>query len=222
MLSRAVDLSKDQSYALYDLSQEQLAKALFPLGGLTKVETRQRAAALGIPVAEKPESQQICFVQDGHYGDYVTRLRPEAARPGPIVDRQGRQLGRHRGLVHYTVGQRHGLRLSHPRPLYVIALQPEANCLVVGEEEGLEAEGLVMEDVNYVALAGLPPEGVEVAVKIRYASSPAPCRAVPDGERVRLSFAHPLRAVTPGQAAVCYHAESVAFGGTIVATGGEE
>ena len=86
----------------------------------------------------------------------------------------------------------------------------------------MEAEGLVMEDVNYVALAGLPPEGVEVAVKIRYASSPAPCRAVPDGERVRLSFAHPLRAVTPGQAAVCYHAESVAFGGTIVATGGEE
>jgi len=214
-LLRAADETKDQSYALYDLSQEQLARALFPLGEMRKTETRARAAALNLPVAEKPESQQICFVSEGSYGEYVERLRPGAAVPGPIVDKEGRQLGRHRGIPYYTVGQRQGLRIAHARPLYVIAIDAEANRLVVGEEEDLEARGLVMAQVNYVAWPSLPPEGADVAVKIRYGAPPAAGRAYPWGEAVRLEFAQPLRAITPGQAAVCYHREAVAFGGII-------
>jgi tRNA-specific 2-thiouridylase len=214
-LLRAADTTKDQSYALYDLSQEQLSKALFPLGGMTKMETRARAAALGLPVAEKPESQQICFVSEGSYGEYVAQSRPGTATPGPIADKQGRQLGRHRGIAYYTVGQRQGLGIAHARPLYVIAVEAEANRLVVGEEEELEAGGLVMERVNYVAWAGLPPGGAEVGVKIRYGAPAEPGRGFAEGERVRLEFAKPLRAVAPGQAAVCYDGEAVAFGGVI-------
>ncbi len=215
VLRRAADPRKDQSYALYDLTQAQLAKALFPLGGMTKVETRARAAALGLPTSEKPESQQICFVQSGRYGEYVERRRPGAARPGPIVDTVGRRLGRHRGLLHYTVGQRQGLGIAAPRPLYVVALDVAENRLVVGEDRDLLAGGLVMRQVNWVSFPGLPPEGVALAVKIRYASDPEPCVARLAGEAVELTFGEPLRAVTPGQAAVCYDGERVAFGGTI-------
>ncbi len=215
VLRRAVDGSKDQSYALYDLSQEQLAKALFPLGGMTKAETRRRAVALNLPVAEKPESQEICFVSVGSYGEYVERLRPGAARPGPIVDRQGHQVGRHRGVLHYTVGQRQGLRISHPRPLYVVGIEPAQNRLIVGEEQDLEAAGLIMERVNYVGFRDLPDRGARVSVKIRYNAPPEPCRAVPEGDHVRLAFARPLRAITPGQAAVCYDSDVLAFGGII-------
>jgi len=216
-LLRAVDETKDQSYALYDLSQEQLSSALFPLGEMTKAETRLKAAALDLPVAGKPESQQICFVSEGSYGEYVARLRPGTARPGPIVDREGRQIGRHRGIPYYTIGQRQGLRIARERPWYVIAIDAETNRLVVGEEEDLMARGLMMQQVSYVAWAGLPSEGAEVAVKIRYAGSPAPCRAFAEGEGVRLEAAQPLRAVTPGQAAVCYYGETVVFGGVIAA-----
>ena len=215
-LRQAADTSKDQSYALYDLSQEQLAKALFPLGEMTKAETRRRATSLGLPVAEKPDSQQICFVSEGSYGEYVARLRPGAARPGPIVDREGRQLGRHRGLIHYTIGQRQGLRIAHPRPLYVVGIEPGENRLIVGEEEDLAVAGLAMERVNYVAFSGLPPAGAPVSVKIRYKAQPELGRAVPKGDQVRLDFCHPLRAVTPGQAAVCYDGDVLAFGGIIV------
>ncbi len=218
VLRRAVDERKDQSYALYDLTQEQLAKALFPLGGLTKPEVRARAARLGLPVAEKPESQQICFVSDRGYGEYLERQRPEAARPGPVVDRAGRQLGVHRGIHHYTVGQRHGLGIASPRPRYVIAVEAEANRVVVGEEQDLAARGLVTGRVNWVALPGLPPEGLALQVKIRYASTPVPCRARPEGEGVWVEFEHPVRAVTPGQAAVCYDGDAVAFGGVIASS----
>jgi tRNA-specific 2-thiouridylase len=215
LLRRAADESKDQTYALYDLSQEQLAKALFPLGGVTKTETRQRAAALGLPVAEKPDSQQICFVSEGSYGEYVARLRPGAARPGPIVDRWGRQVGRHRGVLHYTVGQRQGLGISHRRPLYVVEIDAKGNRLVVGEESDLEASELTMERVNYVGLASLLAHGQSLLVKIRYTAEPAPCRAIPVGDRVRVVFSRPLRAITPGQAAVCYDSDLLAFGGII-------
>lgn len=214
-LLRAVDEAKDQSYALYDLSQERLSRALFPLGEVTKREVRRRAASLRLPVAEKPESQQICFVTGEKCGEYVARLRPGSVRPGPIVDKEGKQIGRHRGLPHYTVGQRQGLGIAHTRPLYVIAIDAQANRLIVGEEEDLEAEGLVMQQVNYVAWPSLPPEGAEATVKIRYGAPPEPCWARVEGRGARLEFTHPLRAVTPGQAAVCYHGEAVAFGGVI-------
>jgi tRNA-specific 2-thiouridylase len=222
VLRRAVESRKDQSYVLYDLTQEQLARALFPVGGMTKTEVRARAARLGLPVSEKPESQQICFVSERGYGEYLERHRPGAARHGAVVDRVGRQLGVHRGIHHYTVGQRHGLGIASPRPLYVVAVEVEANRLVVGEEEELAARGLVMTRVNWVARPGLPPEGLPLQVKIRSASDPVPCRARPEGEGVVVEFEHPVRAVTPGQAAVCYDGDAVAFGGVIASALREE
>jgi tRNA-specific 2-thiouridylase len=215
VLRRGADRSKDQSYALYDLRQEQLAHALFPLGRLRKRETRAKAAQFGLPVSEKPESQQICFVSGQSYGEYVREARPAAARPGAIVDREGRQLGRHRGVVFYTIGQRHGLRIARSRPLYVTGIDGERNQVVVGGEQELLARGLLMRRVNYVALQGLPAEGQKLRVKIRYSAPLVACTAWPETGGVRLRFAAAQRAVAPGQAAVCYDGEVVAMGGII-------
>jgi tRNA-specific 2-thiouridylase len=215
LIWRAADQAKDQSYALYGLTQEHLAQALFPLGELRKAQTRALAARLGLPVAQKPDSQQICFVPGGRYGEYVVGRRPRAARPGAIVDTQGRQLGRHRGIAFYTIGQRHGLRLAGRRPHYVVGLDAGSNRVIVGREDELEASGLVMEELNYVAIAGLPRGGAEFLVKVRYGARPAACRARPEDGKVRLDFARPQRAIAPGQAAVCYDDDRVAFGGLI-------
>ncbi len=217
MIRRGVDTGKDQSYTLYDLRQEQLARALFPLGGMTKRQTRAKAAELGLPVSEKPDSQQICFVSDGSYGEYLSRSRPGIARPGPIVDGAGRQVGRHRGIVFYTIGQRHGLRVAHKTPLYVTAIDPERNRVVVGEDSELLASGLFMSHVNYVALPDLPAGGAKLSAKIRYGASPAECTAWKERDGVALQFAQPQRAVAPGQAAVCYDGDTVALGGIIEA-----
>jgi tRNA-specific 2-thiouridylase len=225
VIQQAVDRAKDQSYTLYGLTQEQLARALFPLGELRKDQTRALAAQLGLLVAQKPDSQQICFVPSGPYGEYVVRRRPEAAEPGPIVDREGRQLGRHRGIAFYTIGQRQGLRLARGRPVYVVGIDVEHNVVTVGGEDDLKARGLVMGEVNYMALAGPPlrlrsgqaADGAKLAVKIRYGASPAICRVWPQRDTLRVDFARRQRAVAPGQAAVCYDGEAVAFGGVIQA-----
>ncbi len=215
VIRRAADRSKDQSYTLYDLKQEHLAKALFPLGETRKTETRARARQLGLSVAAKPDSQQICFVTEGKYGEYVERERPGAAKPGPIVDREGRQIGRHRGISFYTIGQRHGLRVAHGRPLYVVGMEAAGNRIVVGEEQDLLAGGLVMGGVNWVSVPGLPAGGGRFRVKVRYGAPLVACAARPEGEKVRLRFSQPQRAVAPGQAAVCYEGDAVAFGGMI-------
>lgn len=215
VIQRAVDRAKDQSYTLYALTQEQLSRALFPLGKLRKAQTRALAAQLGLAVAQKPDSQQICFVSSGHYGEYVVHRRPEAGQPGPIVDREGRQVGRHRGIAFYTIGQRHGLRLARGRPVYVVGIDAEHNRVMVGGEDDLRARGLAMGDVNYMALAGRPGDGAKLAVKIRYGASPARCRVWPQEDTLRLEFARPQLAVAPGQAAVCYDGEAVALGGVI-------
>jgi len=215
VLGRAVDKAKDQSYSLYDLRQEHLATALFPLGGLKKSETRARAAKLGLMVANKPDSQQICFVSSGRYGDYLVRVRPETARSGPIVDRQGRQLGRHRGIAFYTVGQRHGLRVAGKKALYVVGIDAEHDRLVVGGEEDLRSRELTMREVNYVSLDRLPEGGKKLRAKIRYGARPASCTAWAEEDGVRLRFARRQRAVAPGQAAVCYEGDTVALGGII-------
>ena len=214
-LLRAGDETKDQSYALYDLSQEQLSRALFPLGEMTKVDTRARAAALNLPVAEKPDSQQICFVLDRSYGEYLSRSRPGIARPGAIVDGAERQVGRHQGIAFYTIGQRHGLRVAHKTPLYVTAIDPERNLVIVGEEEALLAQGLVMRHINYVSWPDLPQQGAKLQVKIRYGAPLVGCTAWKEGDGVVVQFARPQRAVAPGQAAVCYDSEAVALGGII-------
>lgn len=220
VLARGRDRRKDQSYVLYNLTQEQLGQVLFPLGELTKEEVRRLAAERGLPVAAKPESQEICFIAEEGYGEFVGARAPESARPGPILDRAGRVLGTHRGLAYYTVGQRRGLGLSAPRPLYVLEIDAAQNALIVGPAEEAFSRGLEAGDVNLIlmdweelrACAG----GVEAEVQIRYRSAarPAVVQAVGEG-RVAVRFATPQRAVTPGQAAVFYRGDLVLGGGVI-------
>ncbi len=215
VLGRGVDRGKDQSYSLYALTQDQLARALFPLGEMRKSQTRQRAARLGLPTAERPESQEICFVSGRSYGDYLRQRRPEVVQPGPIVDGAGRQLGMHRGIAFHTVGQRQGLRVAAEVPLYVTAIDAERNRLIVGREEEGKSRGLVMGEVNYVSVGSLPKDGKRLKAKIRSGAAMATCTATPDGDGVGLEFARRQRAVAPGQAAVCYEGDMVALGGTI-------
>jgi len=218
VLRRAVDPRKDQSYFLYDLTQEQLAAALFPVGHLTKEETRRIAGELGMAVAEKPDSQEICFVP----GDYRTYLRERvgaAILPGTIRDTAGTVRGQHQGLAFYTVGQRRGLGIGSHRPLYVIDLDPARNEVIVGEDRDLWTHEVEVGRVNLIAVARL--DGPQrVLAKIRYAQAAAPATAMPlAGGRLRLCFDEPQRAVAPGQAAVCYDVsdpELVVGGGTIL------
>jgi tRNA-specific 2-thiouridylase len=211
-LLRGVDAAKDQSYYLFDLTQEQLARIEFPLGGLTKPEVRERARALGLRTAEKPESQEICFVLDGDYTRVVEALRPEALPgEGEIVDESGRVLGRHAGIHHFTVGQRRGLRLASDRKRYVKRLDPARNRVVVCDAEGLGSVGARLERVSWVAGAA-PAEPLRARVQVRYRhEGVAPTR---DGG-ARLRFDAPVRAVAPGQAAVFYDGEVVLGGGWI-------
>ncbi len=214
-LRRGRDPRKDQSYFLWGLTQEQLARAVFPVGDLTKDEVRRLAAARGLPNAEKPESQEICFVPDDDYAGFVERHSAPEDRRGPIIDAEGRRLGTHGGVHRFTVGQRRGLGLTSSRPLYVLAVRPESRTVVVGEADRLEASGLVARDVNWLSI---PPPQAELAaeVKIRYRATEAPATLRPreDG-RVEVTFASPQRAVTPGQAAVFYQGEVCLGGGWI-------
>ena len=214
-LLRGVDQVKDQSYSLYGLTQDQLSFALFPLGDLTKKETRRRAAELVLPAAERAESQEICFITGETYRDYLLRRRPEVATPGSIVDTEGREIGRHRGVALYTVGQRQGLGIAAKQPLYVLAIDAQANRLIVGGESDASFQGLVMHEVNYVSAASLPEDGMQLDIKLRSAARPVPCRARGRGGRVVVELAQLERAVAPGQAAVCYDADTVALGGII-------
>ncbi|MGC8837334.1 MAG: tRNA 2-thiouridine(34) synthase MnmA [Anaerolineae bacterium] len=214
-LLRGVDRAKDQSYQLYTLGQEQLAHILLPLGTWTKAEVRRMAREWGLPVAEKPESQEICFVADGDYRRFLRDWAPEAFRPGPIVDRQGRVLGQHQGLPGYTIGQRKGLGIAWTEPLYVLEVDPVRNCLVVGPAAELGARALLAEEVHYVQ--GDPPPGpCRVTAKIRYQAPDAPALLEPgEGRTARLTFDEALRDITPGQAVVFYRGEEVLGGGTI-------
>ncbi len=207
-LLRGRDPGKDQSYFLYGLSQGELRRALFPVGEKTKGEVRALARALGLTAAELRESQDLCFAPEG-----IAALVPDAP-PGPIVDLRGRVLGEHRGLPHYTVGQRRGLGLSSPEPLYVVALDPERNAVVVGPESALSASGLVAEDLHWIE--GGPPAGeFPCQVQVRYRSPAVPAGVRVEGDRAWVRFARPVRAVTPGQAAVFYRGEEVLGGGVI-------
>ena len=216
-LLRGADETKDQSYSLYGLSQEQLSRAMFPLGGMTKEEVRGKAAELGLPSAERAESQEICFLSGESYRQYLERRRPELLRPGPIVGRDGRQFGRHRGIAFYTIGQRQGLRISHGTPLYVIGIDSQRNRLIVGEADEAVFQSVVIKDVNYVSMPELPEGGLKLAAKIRSGGRAARCTARPDGVGARMEFERPQWAVSPGQAAVCYDGDGVALGGVIEA-----
>jgi tRNA-specific 2-thiouridylase len=209
VLRRAVDRRKDQTYFLFQLDQAQLARVRFPLGELSKDEVRGRARALGLATADKPESQEICFVPDGDYARVVEAIRPEAReRDGEIVDESGRVLGRHAGVHRFTIGQRHGLGISADRRLYVTGIEPGRRRVVVGDAEALGVAGMEVSAVNWIS--GLTPaELVRARVQVRYRhdGEEAWVEAL-DGGRARVRFDRPVRAVAPGQAAVFYAPEA--------------
>lgn len=214
-LLRARGTGKDQSYVLYMLDQDQLASSYFPLGEIAdKAQTRQMARDYGLPVADKPDSQEICFVSEaGGYVEFLKKARPEMFGEGKVVDTTGRELGRHDGVAGFTIGQRRGIGVSSRKPLFVIDLKPAENKVVVGAPEDLEAREVRLEDMVYGAV--LPDAGpTRVMAKIRYNMPPQPAVLVP-GSQPRLIFKDPVRAVTPGQMAVAYKGQSVAAGGTI-------
>jgi tRNA-specific 2-thiouridylase len=255
-LFRALDHSKDQSYFLFGLTQEQLAHATFPLGNLSKHVVREMARSAHLPVAEKPESQEICFVPSGNYTDFIeayrrensehpraeakevrtepseprrariedeperqeakeVRAEQEATEAGELVSTSGRVLGTHAGVQHFTIGQRKGLGIAAPRPLYVLQIDSDARRVTVGEEAELWHDTFEARDVNWIAWPTLA-EPVEALVKIRYRHDPAPARLDPAGAAaVRVRFHAPQRAITPGQAAVFYHGDEVLGGGWI-------
>jgi tRNA-uridine 2-sulfurtransferase len=214
-LLRGLDRGKDQSYFLFGLDQDQLAAALFPVGELAKPEVRRLARERGLPVAEKHESQEICFVPDDDYAGFVERHAPRLDRSGPIRDGEGREIGRHAGIHRFTLGQRRGLGLSSPRPLYVLAIQADSRTLVVGDEERLQGDRLVAREVNWLSVPP-PAEEIRGHVRIRYrhAEAAATIRPLPDA-RALVLFDSPQRAITPGQAAVFYDGELCLGGGWI-------
>ena len=216
-LLRGRDERKDQSYFLFGLTQDQLACAVFPVGELTKTKVRALAAARELPTADKPESQEICFVPDDDYAGFVERHAPAEDRGGKIVDARGREVGRHAGIHRYTVGQRRGLGLTSPRPLYVLAVLPSSRTVVVGEAEELEAPALVARDVNWISVPP-PTSDVRADVKIRYRAAEASAVLSPRADGwLDVAFERPQRAVTPGQAAVFYEGDVCLGGGWIEA-----
>jgi len=214
-LVRGTDRAKDQSYVLSVLGQAELAQALFPVGEYTKPQVRALAAERGLPTASRVESQDLCFVADGDYRRFLRDWAPKAVRPGPILDRQGRQLGTHRGLPFYTIGQRSGLGIAAPRPLYVLGLDVAHNAVVVGPADELGRDRLTTGPVNWIS--GQAPAGpFDAQVQIRYRATPAAATVTPlPAGRTEVRFAAPLRDIAPGQAAVFYD-DQVCLGGGII------
>ncbi len=217
-LRRAVDRHKDQSYFLFDLDQERLGRIRFPLGALEKRHVRARARALGLATADKPESQEICFVPDGDYARVVEEVRPER-RPGAgeIVDEAGRLLGRHAGVHHFTVGQRRGLGVASDRRLYVTRIDAAANRVVVGDAEAVRFREAQLAGVSWIAGAA-PARPVHARVHVRHRHPGTPARVEPGSDgRARVRFQEPVTAVAPGQAAVFYAGDELLGGGWIQA-----
>lgn len=210
----SVTAKKDQTYALYALTQNQLAHTLMPVGAFNKEEIRAIAQRAGLSVAHKRDSQDICFVPDHDYAAFIRRETGRESAPGNFVDESGRVLGRHRGLIHYTIGQRRGLGISAAAPLFVKELCPERNEVVLSGSEGLFARECAVADVNYMAVECLR-EPTPAIGKIRYSHAGAPCVLYPEAEGVRCVFDEPQRAITPGQAAVFYQGDSILCGGVV-------
>jgi tRNA-specific 2-thiouridylase len=220
VLRQGVDERKDQSYVLYQLGQRELGAVRFPVGAMLKAQVRERARQLGLPTADKAESQEICFVSDGSYRSLLRERFEARLSPGPIVDGAGQEVGRHGGIALYTVGQRSGLDLRpgtpSSRPHYVTGIDARTNTLRVGFAEDLLQDRCQLEDVRYVASLR-PRDPFRARVKVRSHSVPAPARVDPLGDRAGLHFDEPQRALTPGQAAVFYDGDRVIGGGAIAA-----
>lgn len=216
LLRKGVDRQKDQSYFLYTLTQDQLQHILFPLGQLTKKRVREIARELDLPVAAKAESQEVCFIPDNDYHRFLRRCIPGSLQEGPIVDQQGRVLGRHRGIAFYTVGQRRGLGIAAGEPLYVLAVDREHNAVVVGPESALYRAALVAGDLNWIAIPALhEPRKVQARIRYRHREAPATVSPYKD-DHALVQFVTPQRAITPGQAVVFYDGDVVVGGGTIL------
>jgi tRNA-uridine 2-sulfurtransferase len=214
-LYRGVDPAKDQSYFLFSLNQEQLAHAVFPLGGLRKTDVRERARELGLRVADKRDSQEICFVPGNDYAAVVEQRAPSPIPPGLIVDGAGRALGRHDGIHHFTIGQRKGLGVASPTPLYVIRIDAATNAVAVGSREQIERTTFEAAGVSWIDGAD-PSDLLQASAQIRYRHPAAPATIVPLGRgRVRVQFDAPQSAITPGQAVVFYDGDETLGGGWI-------
>jgi tRNA-specific 2-thiouridylase len=225
-LLRAVDRNKDQSYVLSVLNQDKLSRAMFSLGELTKPQVREIAAKKGLPVAEKAESQDLCFVADGDYRGFLARNAPDVLRPGPIRNTSGRVLGQHHGLALYTIGQRKGIGISGPEALYVIALDAAENTVIVGTASELGRDECIALRMNYVS-GDIPSAPFRATAKIRYKAREAACTITPSPETgparlpdstARVQFDQAQRDITPGQGIVFYDGEIV-IGGGIISTG---
>lgn len=216
-IRNAVTAKKDQTYALYSLTQEQLAHTLMPVGDYTKEEVRRMAGEAGLPVAHKPDSQEICFIPDNDYAAFIDREAGERVpKPGSFVTKDGKVLGQHLGITHYTVGQRKGLHLAMGHPVFVTEIRPETDEVVIGEAEDVFGTELVCDHISYMGMAELTKPR-EVTAKIRYNHAGEKCVIERAGEdRIRVTFKQPVRAITPGQAVVFYEEDYVLGGGTIL------
>jgi len=216
-LHRGDDVGKDQSYFLFATTRKQLDFLRFPLGDMDKSETRRHAERFDLPVADKAESMDICFVPDGNYASIVERLRPGACDPGEFVDLDGNVLGRHDGIIGFTVGQRRGMGISAAEPLYVVRIEPETRRVVVGPAEALLTEQIIVNEINWLGDDAVGEAGVDIKIKIRSASTPIQARLIlqPDNSAIVIP-AEPISGVAPGQACVFYHESRVLGGGWIV------
>jgi tRNA-specific 2-thiouridylase len=215
-LLEQVDAAKDQSYVLYGMTQFQLAHTLLPIAGYEKETIRRLAEEANLSVAHKPDSQDICFIEDHDYASFITRYTGKTTPPGDFVNEEGQVLGTHRGIAHYTIGQRKGLGIAFGEPMYVTGIRPAENQVVLGTSGSQYRSTLVAEDLNWIAIPALT-EPIAVTAKVRYQAQPAKATVtpLPDG-RVQVDFAEPQRSVTPGQAVVFYDGKIVVGGGTIV------
>lgn len=214
-LLKGVDAQKDQSYVLSRLNQAQLSKSLFPLGEMTKVEVREAARGMGLPVAERADSQDLCFLGDGDYRDFLHRYAPETVNPGEIVSTRGEVIGRHEGLAFYTIGQRKGIKIAASQPMYVIRKDVQKNHLVVGFSTELGSSFFHVVDLNWIGMDA-PSSPIQAQVKIRYKAEPINAVIKPTGDSTaQVEANHPLRDITPGQLAVFSQDERVIGSGFI-------
>ncbi|NLO83727.1 MAG: tRNA 2-thiouridine(34) synthase MnmA [Clostridiales bacterium] len=214
-LKKSVTSAKDQSYALYNMTQYQLKHTLLPIGNYTKEQVREIAEEAGLVTANKPDSQEICFVKDNDYAGFVHQRASAPVKPGYFVDTQGNILGKHRGIIHYTIGQRKGLGISFGHPMYVVDIDPEKNTVVLGRDKEVYAQEMLVEDVNLISVSSIDSP-IKANVKIRYTAREAPATIYPGEENtLKVVFDKPQRAITPGQAAVIYQDDLVVGGGII-------
>lgn len=216
LLKKGKSKSKEQSYFLFRLTQEQLAKAVFPVGNMSKEAVRKEARRLGLPNADRDDSQEVCFIPENDYKAYILKKDPDVFRSGKIVDMSGKKLGEHHGTAFYTIGQRKGLGIAHTEPLYVVRIDQANNQLIVGAEKELYRQELTADQLNWIGLENMV-EPIKAGVKIRYKHDPAEATITPlENGRVKVVFTQPQRAITPGQAVVFYHEDIVLGGGIIL------